>query len=100
MSAPHFVTTKGPGSKVDPKLVAWYNFDLATALSDALGKPTKVANDADVQGSAVVGGHGFELVFTLGTGIGSAVFWRPAAAPPGARPSAFPQGRDLQRATG
>jgi polyphosphate glucokinase len=77
MSAPHFVTTKGPGSKIDPKLVtAWDHFDLATALSEALGKPTKVANDADVQGLAVVRGEGFEVVLTLGTGLGSAVFDR------------------------
>ena len=29
---------------------AWTGFDLAGALAEALGKPTKVANDADVQG--------------------------------------------------
>jgi polyphosphate glucokinase len=39
-----------------------------------LGKPTKVANDADVQGAAVVNGDGLELVITLGTGFGTAVF--------------------------
>ena len=36
--------------------------------------PTKVANDADVQGAAVVAGQGLELVITLGTGFGTAVF--------------------------
>jgi polyphosphate glucokinase len=75
MSAPHFVTTKGPGSAADPKLVAaWDHFDLTGALSDALGRPTRVANDADVQGLAVVVGEGFEVVLTLGTGFGSATF--------------------------
>jgi polyphosphate glucokinase len=75
LSAPHFVTKKGPGSDVDKKLLeAWSGFDLATALATALGKPTKVANDADVQGAAVVQGHGLELVITLGTGFGTAVF--------------------------
>jgi polyphosphate glucokinase len=49
-------------------------FDLATALSDAFGVPTKVANDADVQGCAVVTGEGFEFVMTLGTGVGTAMF--------------------------
>lgn len=75
LSAPHFVTKKGPGTAIDEKLVAaWAKFDLATALSTALGKPTKVANDADIQGAAVVKGQGFEVVITLGTGFGSALF--------------------------
>jgi polyphosphate glucokinase len=75
LSAPHFVTKKGPGSGVDPELSkAWSRFDLAGALESALGKPTKVANDADVQGLAVVAGKGLELVITLGTGFGTAVF--------------------------
>lgn len=75
LSAPHFVLKKGPGTPVDPKLSeAWSKFDMATALTDALGKPTKVANDADVQGAAVVRGQGLEVVITLGTGFGSAVF--------------------------
>jgi polyphosphate glucokinase len=34
----------------------------------------KVANDADVQGCAVVDGDGFEFVMTLGTGVGTALF--------------------------
>jgi polyphosphate glucokinase len=63
LSAPHFVTKKGPGSEVDKKLVAaWADFDMASALSASLGKPTKVANDADVQGAAVVKGGGLEVV--------------------------------------
>ena len=75
LSAPHFVTKKGPGTPVDPKLLeAWSGFDMATALTTALGKPTKVANDADVQGAAVVQGTGLEVVITLGTGFGTAVF--------------------------
>ena len=75
LSAPHFVTKKGPGTSVDPELLkAWSDFDLASALQAAIGKPTKVANDADVQGAAVVQGKGLELVITLGTGFGSAVF--------------------------
>jgi polyphosphate glucokinase len=37
--------------------------------------PTKVANDADIQGAAVVSGKGLELVITLGTGFGSGLFY-------------------------
>lgn len=75
LSAPHFVTKTGPGSKTDPKLVdAWKRFDLTAALTAALGKPARLANDADLQGCAVVSGKGLELVITLGTGCGTAVF--------------------------
>ena len=75
LSAPHFVCTKGPGTEVDRELVKeWSDFDLATALSQAIGKPCRVANDADVQGAAVVSGKGFEAVVTLGTGFGTAFF--------------------------
>ncbi len=75
LSAPHFVTESGPGSPVVPELeAAWSHFDMAGALATTLGKPVKVANDADVQGAAVVVGDGLELVVTLGTGFGTAVF--------------------------
>ncbi|PZV16777.1 MAG: chromosome partitioning protein ParA [Leptolyngbya sp.] len=52
----------------------WINFDLATALADALGKPTRAINDADMQGLGAIAGVGVELVVTLGTGFGSALF--------------------------
>lgn len=75
LSAPHFITVAGPGSKVSPKLRhAWAGFELAAAVEAALGKPTRVANDADVQGAAVVVGEGLELAVTLGTGVGTALF--------------------------
>ncbi len=61
--------------ETDPKLVErWHGFDLQQALQEAFDKPLRLANDADVQGAAVVEGHGFEFVMTLGTGIGTAVF--------------------------
>jgi polyphosphate glucokinase len=82
LSAPHFVTKSGPETTVLPELVrAWDRFDLAGALDAALGKPTRLANDADLQGSAVVTGIGVELVITLGTGVGSAVFENGVLAP-------------------
>jgi polyphosphate glucokinase len=75
LSAPHFVTSSGPGTKVVPELVReWSDFDLASALARSIGKPCRVANDADVQGLAVVAGKGFEVVVTLGTGVGTAFF--------------------------
>ncbi|MGH9123065.1 MAG: ROK family protein [Acidimicrobiales bacterium] len=75
LSAPHFVCEDGPGGTPTPKLVkAWTSYDLQGAVSRMFGKPAKVANDADVQGSAVVKGDGLELVVTLGTGVGTASF--------------------------
>ncbi|MHB0928997.1 MAG: ROK family protein [Candidatus Nanopelagicales bacterium] len=59
----------------DPALVAaWHGYDLQRALQQVFPKPLRLANDADVQGAAVVEGRGFEFVMTLGTGIGTAVF--------------------------
>ncbi|HVB13872.1 MAG TPA: ROK family protein [Candidatus Dormibacteraeota bacterium] len=75
LSAPHFIRERGDGSPVSPALQrAWDHFDLAAATADALGKPTRVGNDAEVQGMAVVKGKGLEVVVTLGTAFGSAVF--------------------------
>ena len=49
-------------------------FDLGKALKDKLGKPVRAVNDADMQGLAVVKGKGVEMVCTLGTGFGTALF--------------------------
>lgn len=82
LSAPHFVTEAGPGTEVDKHLLAaWDKFPLAQALGDRLAKPAKVANDADVQGAAVVAGTGLELVVTLGTGVGTAMFYEGGLLP-------------------
>jgi polyphosphate glucokinase len=76
LSAPHFITVSGPGSAVDQRLVRqWDHFDLAGALTEEFGVPTKAANDADIQGAAVVQGTGLELVVTLGTGFGTGLFY-------------------------
>jgi polyphosphate glucokinase len=73
---------RAPGEGPDRKLVAqWQGFELEEALQERFGKPTRVANDADVQGCAVVTGRGMELVVTLGTGVGSAVFFDGALLP-------------------
>lgn len=63
LTAPHFGNA------------AWQGFALADRLSERLGsKPTRLLNDAEVQGYGVICGQGLELVLTLGTGLGSALF--------------------------
>lgn len=62
ITAPHFGTRD------------WKGFDLAAAMRTVWKKPLKLLNDADVQGLAVIGGKGLELVCTLGTGFGTAWF--------------------------
>lgn len=53
----------------------WIGFELARQLSARLGHyPTRVINDADMIGFALIDGVGLELVVTLGTGFGTAVF--------------------------
>ena len=82
LSAPHFVTASGPGTRVVPELLtAWTGFGLAAALEMELGKPARVVNDADLQGGAVIKGEGLEVVITLGTGLGTAVFREGHLAP-------------------
>jgi len=53
---------------------AWADFPLAARLTARTGKPARVANDAGVQGLAVIEGVGVELVLTLGTGMGFALY--------------------------
>src|SRR5487761_644657 len=75
ITAPHFVTVHGPESEIDPELLAaWSGFAIGERLAQALGAPTRVLNDADLQGLAVIKGDGIELVVTLGTGVGTALF--------------------------
>ena len=63
------------GGDRDPEMEsAWFGFDLAHALAQVFRLPTKVVNDADMQGCAVVSGSGMEFVITLGTGVGTALF--------------------------
>lgn len=58
-------------ANLDP---SWIGLGVAAALSERTGKPTRAANDADIQGWGVIEGKGVELVVTLGTGLGSAIF--------------------------
>ena len=75
VATPHYVTRSGPRTTVLPELVAqWSGCDVQALLSERLGVPTLVLNDAEVHGAGVVSGTGLELVLTLGTGLGSALF--------------------------
>ncbi len=62
MTAPHFGTKP------------WQAFPLEKAVAAFLKKPVRILNDAEVHGFGVISGRGLEVVLTLGTGIGSAVF--------------------------
>ena len=65
----HVLTAPNLGTKL------WAGYDLAGTLSRKLGgKPTRLVNDADMQGLAIAKGKGLEFVMTLGTGIGTALF--------------------------
>jgi polyphosphate glucokinase len=50
------------------------DLDLQTTLAEHWGKPVQVLNDADIQGLGAIEGRGIEMVLTLGTGAGTAIF--------------------------
>jgi polyphosphate glucokinase len=51
----------------------WKGVELGKLLSEKLGKPVRLLNDADLQGLGIVQGNGFEIMVTLGTGFGTAL---------------------------
>lgn len=51
----------------------WAGFNLAQEVSDLLDKPVRLINDADQQALGIIGGKGFEIVLTLGTGFGTSL---------------------------
>lgn len=53
---------------------SWEGFHGAEVLAERLGKPVRLCNDADMQGFGAIVGEGLEMVITLGTGMGSALF--------------------------
>ncbi|HEY4135690.1 MAG TPA: ROK family protein [Alphaproteobacteria bacterium] len=59
----------------------WRDYPLEQALSQHFDMPVRLLNDAEVQGLGVIAGHGLEVVLTLGTGLGSAVFTDGRLAP-------------------
>jgi len=62
-------------TKTAPNLGSeWAGFPLAKTLEKELGKPARALNDAGVQGFGVIEGKGVEMVITLGTGMGCALY--------------------------
>jgi polyphosphate glucokinase len=60
----------------------WHGVDLAALVSQRLGGiPTKIVNDAEMQGLAVIKGEGLEFILTLGTGCGTGIFYNGQLAP-------------------
>jgi len=59
----------------------WVNVNAETLFSEACGQPVKVINDADAAGYAVMnygignGRSGLVIIITIGTGLGSGVFF-------------------------
>jgi polyphosphate glucokinase len=75
VATPHYINEAGPHTRFSPELKAeWWGFDAQAAISNKLGIPTKVLNDAEVHAAGVITGSGLEIVMTLGTGLGFAVF--------------------------
>lgn len=52
----------------------WRGVSVQDRLNRLLERPVRVVNDADLQGFGVVHGEGVEMVVTLGTGMGTALF--------------------------
>ena len=53
---------------------SWRGFPLAQTIAGAVGRPVRLENDAAMQGYAVIERKGLEILLTLGTGFGSAVY--------------------------
>jgi polyphosphate glucokinase len=65
----------GGATRTAPNLdQAWVNFELRESLEHRLKRPVRVLNDAGVQGYGVIDGKGVEMVLTLGTGMGAALY--------------------------
>ncbi len=60
----------------------WHGTNFAALVSERLGGiPTRIVNDAEMQGLAVIRGEGLEMILTLGTGCGTGIFYQGALAP-------------------
>jgi polyphosphate glucokinase len=65
----------GGVTRTAPNLGAeWHGYDLQQAVQALTSRPTRVLNDAGLQGLGVISGQGVEIVLTLGTGMGCAIF--------------------------
>ncbi len=60
----------------------WHGVNLAALVSHRFGGiPTKIVNDAEMQGLAVITREGLEVILTLGTGCGTGIFYDGELAP-------------------
>lgn len=59
----------------------WRDFPLGHALAEGSRRPVRVLNDAGVQGYGVIEGRGLEMVLTLGTGLGCAIYYNGVYVP-------------------
>lgn len=79
---PHYVTEAGPFTPVRSDLaLAWEHHDVRAHLEDAFDRPTLVVNDAELAGLSVITGRGYEVMLTLGTGLGFAHYDEGAVLP-------------------
>lgn len=53
---------------------AFEGYNLSKEIATKFNKPVRLINDADLQGFALIKGEGLEMVITLGTGFGTALF--------------------------
>lgn len=60
---------------------SWLHVSLQKKLEEITQKPVRCANDADIQGYGAISGKGLELVMTLGTGVGAALFMNGVLVP-------------------
>lgn len=99
---PHYVTESGPFTPVrDDLALAWQNLDVRALLEGTFARPTLVVNDAELAGLSVITGRGYEVMLTLGTGLGFA-HYSEAALLPKIEVSATPfrKGRTFDEALG
>ncbi len=59
----------------------WTGTDLAALAAQRFGRPARLANDATMHGLGIITGTGLEVVLTLGTGMGFALFRDGVPAP-------------------
>jgi polyphosphate glucokinase len=54
----------------------WARVGLADRLAKLFKRPARALNDAGIQGFGIIKGGGLEMVLTLGTGLGSGLFYQ------------------------
>lgn len=59
----------------------WQKTDLAKLAQERFQRPARLANDATMHGLGIIVGEGIEVVLTLGTGMGFALFRDGVPAP-------------------